>query len=55
MTPEAGRSAAGRLAVALMAAALLVAPRVAPRYHVTLLLPFMAYAVVLLGLNLLFA
>ena len=55
MTPEAARSAAGRLGVILAAAALLVAPRVAPPYHLTLLLPFMAYAVVLLGLNLLFA
>jgi len=30
------------------------APLVAPTYHVLLMLPFMAYAVVLLGLNLLF-
>ena len=41
----------------LVAAVLLVLllPWVAPTYHVLLMLPFMAYAVVLLGLNLLFA
>ena len=38
------------LAVALAAAL----PHVAPVYHVTLMLPFMAYGVTLLGLNLLF-
>jgi branched-chain amino acid transport system permease protein len=35
-------------------AAALALPGVAPTYHVTLMLPFMAYGVVLLGLNLLF-
>jgi branched-chain amino acid transport system permease protein len=39
--------------VALLALAALL-PRVAPAYHVTLMLPFMAYGVTLLGLNLLF-
>jgi branched-chain amino acid transport system permease protein len=32
----------------------LALPTVAPTYHVTLMLPFMAYAITLLGLNLLF-
>ena len=40
------------LGAALVGVAL--APLVAPTYHVLLMLPFMAYAVVLLGLNLLF-
>ena len=40
--------------LATLTAALLVLPFLAPTYHVTLMLPFMAYAVVLLGLNLLF-
>ena len=44
----------GRLLVAAAAAAIAVAPLVASTYHVLLMLPFMAYAVVLLGLNLLF-
>jgi len=44
----------GGLAVALGAAAIAAAPLVASTYHVLLMLPFMAYAVVLLGLNLLF-
>lgn len=35
-------------------AAAVVLPHVAPTYHVTLMLPFMAYGVVLLGVNLLF-
>ena len=39
------------VATVLAAAAL---PHVAPAYHVTLMLPFMAYGVTLLGLNLLF-
>ena len=39
-------------ALALLAIALV--PWVAPVYHVLLMLPFMAYGVVLLGLNLLF-
>ncbi|HTK93669.1 MAG TPA: branched-chain amino acid ABC transporter permease [Verrucomicrobiae bacterium] len=44
----------GRLVLAAAAAALVAAPLVVPTYQVLLLLPFMAYAVVLLGLNLLF-
>ena len=43
-----------RLVGALVAVALLVAPWVAPRYHLTLLLPAFAYGIALLGLNLLF-
>jgi branched-chain amino acid transport system permease protein len=39
---------------ALALAAILVVPLVAPPYQTLLMLPFMAYAVVLLGLNLLF-
>ena len=38
----------------LLFAVVLALPWVAPAYHVLLMLPFMAYAVVLLGLNLLF-
>ncbi len=38
----------------LAAVAVLALPLVAPPYHVLLMLPFMAYAVILLGLNLLF-
>ncbi len=38
----------------LLAVALLAAPLVLPRYHVTLLLPSFAYGIALLGLNLLF-
>ena len=38
----------------ILFAVVLLLPRVAPPYHVLLMLPFMAYAVVLLGLNLLF-
>jgi len=44
----------GRLVVIAATAAVAAAPLVAPTYHVLLMLPFMAYAVVLLGLNLLF-
>ena len=44
----------GRLVLAVLALAALVIPLVAPTYYVLLMLPFMAYAVVLLGLNLLF-
>ena len=44
----------GHVALGLAAATVLVLPLVAPPYHVLLMLPFMAYAVVLLGLNLLF-
>ena len=43
-----------RLVLGLAVAAVLVLPLVAPPYHVLLMLPFMAYAVILLGLNLLF-
>jgi branched-chain amino acid transport system permease protein len=43
-----------RLVVAAAAAAIALVPLVAPTYHALLMLPFMAYAVVLLGLNLLF-
>jgi len=42
------------LGLALALAAILVVPLVAPPYQTLLMLPFMAYAVVLLGLNLLF-
>jgi branched-chain amino acid transport system permease protein len=41
-------------ALAVVAVALLAIPLTAPPYYVTLMLPFMAYGVVLLGLNLLF-
>jgi branched-chain amino acid transport system permease protein len=44
----------GALFLAGALAATIAAPWVLPTYHVLLLLPFMAYAVVLLGLNLLF-
>jgi branched-chain amino acid transport system permease protein len=44
----------GRLVLAALALAVLVVPLVAPTYYVLLMLPFMAYAIVLLGLNLLF-
>jgi branched-chain amino acid transport system permease protein len=43
-----------RLLLGLVTVAVLVLPLVAPAYHVLLMLPFMAYAVILLGLNLLF-
>jgi branched-chain amino acid transport system permease protein len=46
------RSGAVALSAALVAA--LALPVVAPAYHVTLMLPFMAYGIALLGLNLLF-
>src|SRR5207247_3348507 len=42
------------LVVTVATAAVAAAPLVASTYHVLLMLPFMAYAVVLLGLNLLF-
>ena len=42
------------LIVGGVAAVIAALPLVAPAYHLTLMLPFMAYAVVLLGLNLLF-
>ena len=44
----------GRALLALLFAVVLALPWMAPPYHVLLMLPFMAYAVVLLGLNLLF-
>ena len=43
-----------RVVLGVALAAIIVVPWVAPIYHVLLMLPFMAYAVVLLGLNLLF-
>jgi len=43
-----------RAGLAVVVAAVLALPWLAPPYHVLLMLPFMAYAVVLLGLNLLF-
>ena len=42
------------VALSLVGRALLALPVLAPPYYVTLMLPFMAYGVVLLGLNLLF-
>ena len=44
----------GAVALLLAVLAVVVIPWVAPIYHVLLMLPFMAYGVVLLGLNLLF-
>jgi branched-chain amino acid transport system permease protein len=43
-----------RVAGGLVGLALVAAPWVAPRYHLTLLLPAFAYGIALLGLNLLF-
>jgi branched-chain amino acid transport system permease protein len=43
-----------RAILALVVLAIVVLPLLAPAYYVTLMLPFMAYGVVLLGLNLLF-
>ncbi len=51
MTRSAAPAAIALIAVALAVVAL---PALAPPYYVTLMLPFMAYGVVLLGLNLLF-
>src|SRR5438067_8358791 len=48
------RRVRGRAVLAAVALAALGLPWVTPAYHVLLMLPFMAYAVVLLGLNLLF-
>ena len=45
----------GRAVLVAATLAVLLLPWIAPTYHVLLMLPFMAYAVVLLGLNLLFA
>ena len=44
----------GRVTLAVALAAVVIAPHVVPAYHALLMLPFMAYAVALLGLNLLF-
>ena len=44
----------GPVALGAAVATLLAWPWLAPEYHVTLMLPFMAYGIVLLGLNLLF-
>jgi len=44
----------GRVILVLFATGLLAVPHVASTYHATLMLPFMAYGVILLGLNLLF-
>jgi branched-chain amino acid transport system permease protein len=44
----------GPAALLVTVAVALAVPRMAPTYHVTLMLPFMAYGIVLLGLNLLF-
>ena len=43
-----------RVLLVVLLAVVLTLPWVAPAYHVLLMLPFMAYAIVLLGLNLLF-
>lgn len=48
------RRHAQKILIALAAAALLAAPHVIDSYHLTLLIPFFAYAIVLLGFNLLF-
>jgi branched-chain amino acid transport system permease protein len=45
---------ANAVALAVALAGVVAVPWVAPTYHVLLMLPFMAYGVVLLGLNLLF-
>jgi branched-chain amino acid transport system permease protein len=44
----------GAIALLVGLAAALALPGIAPPYHVTLMLPFMAYGIALLGLNLLF-
>ena len=44
----------GTIALLVVVALALALPRAAPVYHVTLMLPFMAYGITLLGLNLLF-
>ncbi len=44
----------GRVVLAVVALAIAALPLLAPPYHVLLMLPFMAYGVALLGLNLLF-
>lgn len=54
--PRPGRGSinGAALGLAVVAAVLLVVPRVAGEYYLTLMLPFFAYGVALLGLNLLF-
>ena len=54
--PAAGglRRHAGKAMLAIAALALLAAPQVASSYHLTLLIPFFGYAIVLAGFNLLF-
>src|SRR5262249_53416410 len=49
-----GGGVTARVLLVFVVATVLALPWVAPPYHVLLMLPFMAYAVVLLGLNLLF-
>jgi len=44
----------GAIGLAAVGAVVVLAPWLAPPYYVTLMLPFMAYGIVLLGLNLLF-
>jgi branched-chain amino acid transport system permease protein len=44
----------GPLALVVAVSVAIALPRFAPAYHVTLMLPFMAYGIALLGLNLLF-
>lgn len=48
------RRHAQKILMALAGAALLAAPHVIDSYHLTLLIPFFAYTIVLLGFNLLF-
>src|SRR3712207_2502288 len=52
--PSALSTQYAALVLGLIAAALLVAPFVVPAYYLTKMLPFFAYGVTLLGLNLLF-
>jgi branched-chain amino acid transport system permease protein len=54
--PAAGglRRHAGKALLAIAVLALLAAPQVASSYHLTLLIPFFGYAIVLVGFNLLF-
>jgi branched-chain amino acid transport system permease protein len=47
-------AASTTIVLVVVALAIVALPAVAPAYYVTLMLPFMAYGVVLLGLNLLF-
>jgi branched-chain amino acid transport system permease protein len=52
--PWSNPATRGRAALAAVVLGIALLPLVAPPYHLLLMLPFMAYAVVLLGLNLLF-